>query len=125
MLVLSVGLNVLCGSAAEAFSIAASLMCMIFALGSVSAAHFNPAESTAIVCSGRGKCEAGEGAMYMGVQILSGICAAFTHSALMNVESFALQTPAHQWSQVIVAELVFAFVLAFVVLSVATVGNTL
>merc|ERR1719230_1702725 len=43
MLVLTVGLNVLSGSAAGAFSIAAALMCMIFALGTVSGAHFNPA----------------------------------------------------------------------------------
>merc|ERR1719272_777977 len=42
MLVLTVGLNVLSGSAAGAFSIAASLMCMIFALGTCSGAHFNP-----------------------------------------------------------------------------------
>ncbi len=42
VLVLSVGLNVLSGSAAAAFSIAASLMCMIFALRTFSGAHFNP-----------------------------------------------------------------------------------
>merc|ERR1719498_1469987 len=42
MLVLTVGLNVLSGSGAGAFSIAASLMCMIFALGTCSGAHFNP-----------------------------------------------------------------------------------
>merc|ERR1719408_544516 len=56
MLVLTVGLNVLSGSAAGAFSIAASLMCMIFALGTCSGAHFNPAVTTAILCSGCGKC---------------------------------------------------------------------
>merc|ERR1719183_1524388 len=56
MLVLTVGLNVLSGSAAGAFSIAASLMCMIFALGTCSGAHFNPAVTVAIICSGRDKC---------------------------------------------------------------------
>jgi aquaporin Z len=125
ILVLTVGLNVLSGSAAGAFSIAASLMCMIYALGTVSGAHFNPAVTTAIVCSGRGKCEASEGGAYIGVQILGGICAAFTYSALMNGETFALKPPAYKWSQVIAAEFVFTFVLAFVVLSVATVKNAL
>merc|ERR1719473_532344 len=125
MLVLTVGLNVLSGSPAAVFSIAASLMCMIFALGSCSGAHFNPAVTVAIICSGRDKCTPKDGAMYMGVQIVGGICAAFTYSFLMNGETFALKPAAYKWSQVIVAELVFTFVLAFVVLSVATVKNSL
>jgi len=125
MLVLTVGLNVLSGSTAGAFSIAASLMCMIFALGTCSGAHFNPAVTTAIICSGRGKCSPKDGAMYMGVQVLAGICAAFTYSAMMNGETFALKPAAYHWSQVIAAEFVFTFLLAFVVLSVATVKNAL
>jgi len=125
MLVLTVGLNVLSGSGAGAFSIAASLMCMIFALGSCSGAHFNPAVTAACVCSGRGVCSVKDGAMYVGVQILAGICAAFTYSAMMNGETFALKPAAYSWTQALVAELVFTFVLAFVVLSVATVKNSL
>jgi len=125
MLVLTVGLNVLSGSAAGAFSIAASLMCMIYALGSCSGAHFNPAVTVAIICAGRGKCSPKDGAMYIGVQIVGGICAAFTYSFLMNGETFALKPAAYQWSQALVAELVFTFLLAFVVLSVATVKNGL
>jgi aquaporin Z len=125
MLVLTVGLNVLSGSAAGAFSIAASLMCMIFALGTCSGAHFNPAVTTAIICSGRGKCPPAEGGMYMGVQIVGGICAAFTYSAMMNGETFQLKPVAYKWHQALLAEFVFTFVLAFVVLSVATVKNAL
>jgi len=125
MLVLTVGLNVLSGSTAGAFSIAASLMCMIFALGSVSGAHFNPAVTTAILCSGRGKIQAAEAAMYMGVQVVGGICAAFTYSALMNGTTFALKPAAYAWHQVCIAEFVFTFVLAFVVLSTATVKGVL
>jgi len=125
MLVLTVGLNVLSSSAAGAFSIAASLMCMIFALGSVSGAHFNPAVTCAIVCSGRGKCPKTVGAMYVAVQIIGGICAAFTYAAIMNGESFALKPAAYKWGSVCMAEFFFTFVLALVVLSVATVNNAL
>ena len=42
-LVLTVGLNVLGKSPAPVWSIAAALMCMIYSLGSVSGANFNPA----------------------------------------------------------------------------------
>jgi len=123
MLVLTVGLNVLSGSPAGAFSIACALMSMIFALGNCSGAHFNPAVTTAIIV--RGACAAAEGAMYMGAQVLGGICAAFTYSALMHGETFALKPAGYTWVQAIVAELVFTFVLAFVVLSVATVEKPL
>jgi aquaporin Z len=125
MLVLTVGLNVLSGSPAGAFSIAASLMCMIFALGSVSGAHFNPAVTAAIVCSGRNKITAKDAAAYVGVQVLGGILAAFTYSAMMNGKTFALRPTAYGWHQAIAAELMFTFVLAFVVLSVATVKKPL
>merc|ERR1719409_2217681 len=54
-LVLTVGLNVLAKNEAAAWSIAASLMCMIYALGNCSGAHFNPAVTLAIFLSGRGK----------------------------------------------------------------------
>jgi len=119
ILVLTVGLNVLSGSAAGAFSIAASLMCMIFALGSVSGAHFNPAVTTAIVC--RGGCSPADAAQFVVAQLAGGIFAGFTYAALMNGETFGLKPDGYKWSQAIVAEFVFTFVLAFVVLSVATV----
>jgi len=123
MLVLTVGLNVLSGSAAGAFSIAASLMCMVYALGTCSGAHFNPAVTTAIIC--RGGCAAAEGCMFMCAQIAGGILAAFTYSAMMNGETFGLQQAGYKLHQALIAEFVFTFVLAFVVLSVATVKNPL
>ncbi len=53
------GFNVPGHSKALAFSIAASPMGMIYALGSVSGAHNNPAVTAAITASGRGKIEGG------------------------------------------------------------------
>merc|ERR1719413_95839 len=81
-LVLTVGLNVLSQSTAGALSIAAALMCMIFALGSVSGAHFNPAVTVAILMSGRDKITQKNAGLYVAVQIAGGICASLTYSAM-------------------------------------------
>merc|ERR1719272_2606609 len=96
---------------------------MIYALGTCSGAHFNPAVTVAILC--RGKTNPAEAGMYMGVQVAGGIAAAFTYSAMMNGETFGLQPPGYKLHQALIAEFVFTFVLAFVVLSVATVNKTL
>merc|ERR1719473_2035613 len=74
-LVLTVGLNVLGKSPAPVFSIGSALMCMIYALGNCSGAHFNPAVTLAIICSGRNKCPVSEGIAYMFAQITGGIFA--------------------------------------------------
>merc|ERR1719408_964225 len=89
ILVLTVGLNVLAKSPAGAWSIAASLMSMIYALGNVSGAHFNPAVTAAIMMSGRNKCPPSEGGAYIGVQLLGG-AAAYTYAAMRHGETFAL-----------------------------------
>jgi len=121
-LVLTVGLNVLGSSKAGAFSIAAALMSMIYALGNVSGAHFNPAVTLAITLAGRGKMTGGFGAamMYMAAQIVGGIAAGGVYCAIRG-SAFALGPQGnYNWGQVAVAEIMFTFVLCFVVLSVAT-----
>jgi len=121
-LVLTVGLNVLGKSAGPVWSIAASLMCMIYALGNCSGAHFNPAVTLAIIAAGRDKCKPSEGAAYMGVQILGGICASFTYAAMHHGATFALAPgKGFNFGHAAVAEIVFTFVLCYVVLCVATV----
>merc|ERR1719178_113535 len=91
-LVLTVGLNVIGSSAAPALSIGAALMCMIYALGGVSGAHFNPAVTTALTISG--KSPASDIPHYMASQLLGGL-----------------------------AEIMYTFVLCFVVLNVATLSG--
>merc|ERR1719335_763572 len=61
----------------------------------------------------------------MAVQIVGGVVAAFTYSAMMNGETFGLHPPGYTLTQALIAEFAFTFVLAFVVLSVATVKNAL
>jgi aquaporin Z len=119
MLVFTVGLNVCANSPAAAFSIAASLMCMIYALGNVSGAMFNPAVTLAVVCSGVGDApDIREAGYYMLTQITAGVCAAFSFHGIACGVPFGPVAP-HGWAAVSVAEIFFTFVLCFVVLSVA------
>merc|ERR1719223_2543287 len=95
---------------------------MIYALGNCSGAHFNPAVTLAIILAGRDKCPASEGAAYMGVQILAGICAAYTYAGMHHGATFPLNPgPGFTFAGAAMAEIVFTFVLCFVVLCVATV----
>jgi len=123
MLVLTVGLNVLSGSTAAVFSIASCLMCMIYALGSVSGANFNPAVSVALML--RGKLTVPDGVSYIGVQIFAGVCASFVYSFMMNGETFQLKPVTSTWAQALFGEFFFTFVLAYVVLCVCTCPNAL
>jgi len=121
-LVLTVGLNVLGGSPAPVFSIAAALMCMIYSLGNCSGAHFNPAVTVAILLSGREKTTPVEAAAYMGAQIAGGVTAAFTYALMEHGKTFPLGPGAgYNWIGVSIAEIIYTFVLCFVVLNVATV----
>merc|ERR1719399_1996091 len=81
-LVLTVGLNVLGKSPGPVWSIAASLMCMIYALGNCSGGHFNPAVTLGIIMAGREKCSVPDGMAYMCAQVLGGVVAAFTYAAM-------------------------------------------
>merc|ERR1719198_805298 len=122
-LVLTVGLNVLGNSPAGAFSIAASLMCMIYALGDVSGANFNPAVTLAILAS-KGvtgnKMDTQKALQYMVVQIFGGITAASIYVLIYDGRSFPLgPQPGYKWGQAAFAEAMFTFVLCFVVLCVA------
>eukprot|EP00933_Yihiella_yeosuensis_P075556 TRINITY_DN84_c0_g1_i1.p1 TRINITY_DN84_c0_g1~~TRINITY_DN84_c0_g1_i1.p1 ORF type:complete len:455 (-),score=137.24 TRINITY_DN84_c0_g1_i1:67-1431(-) len=126
ILVLTVGLNVLAKSKAAAFSIAASLMSMIYALGDVSGAHFNPAVTVAILASGRCPdlvpAKAGK---YIGAQMAGAIAAAYTYAAMYKGKTFALGPVGNfQWQHVAVAEIVFTFVLCYTVLCVAVSEKT-
>eukprot|EP00928_Gymnodinium_smaydae_P008187 TRINITY_DN1297_c0_g1_i1.p1 TRINITY_DN1297_c0_g1~~TRINITY_DN1297_c0_g1_i1.p1 ORF type:complete len:490 (-),score=134.24 TRINITY_DN1297_c0_g1_i1:91-1461(-) len=128
MLVVTVGCNVMGKSPAAALSIAASLMCMIYALGSVSGAHFNPAVTIAIVCAGKDKPSRTlkDAGLYVAAQVLGGITAALTYSMINRAETFRL-APAKGYGelQAWILEMIFTFLLAFVVLSVACVEKPL
>lgn len=116
LLVVTAGLNVLGNSPASAFSIAASLMCTVYALGDVSGAHFNPAVTVAVLAIGEMKPE--DATRYVLVQLLAGICGSLTYTLIYVGRAFPL-TRDPSWTQVGFAEAMFTFLLVFVVLSVA------
>jgi len=122
-LVLTVGLNVIGGSKAPVWSIAASLMCVIFCMGDISGGHFNPAVTLAITISKRLPEEQTRDntcVLYMVCQILGGIVAGFTYSNMEKGQCFPLAPGAgHTWLSAYLAEMVFTFMLCYVVLSIA------
>jgi len=120
-LVLTVGLNVTGGSPAPALSIGASLMCMIYALGGVSGAHFNPAVTLALVIAGKEKAE--NIPVYMTSQVLGGLAAAMTYMSLTGAVVPLAPGAGYGWGAAGFAEVVYTFVLCFTVLNVATLSG--
>lgn len=123
LLTVTVGLNVLSGSRCGAWSIGAALMCMIYALGDVSGAHFNPAVTLAVVATGRHEQDVPnpvKGAMYMIAQFLAGILGAWMFALMFHWETFSLgPVGEYGWAARFPVEVFFTFVLCLTVLSVA------
>merc|ERR1719463_806511 len=92
---------------------------MIYALGGVSGANFNPAVTVAIVGSGvEGAPDPPTAGMYVVTQLVGGICASLTYKGVACGFTIGPIEP-HGWGSVAVAEIVFTFVLCFVVLGAA------
>jgi aquaporin Z len=95
------------------------LMVMIYAGGHLSGAHYNPAVTAAILL--RGKISTVDAAIYMVVQVAGAVAAAMTVMFFKTAEPVALDA---QVAPAFVAELLFTFALAYVVLNVATARAT-
>merc|ERR1719181_186690 len=96
------------------------LMVMIYALGSVSGAHLNPAVTLGVLLSGRNKINPFDAVLYMCVQCLGGICAALCYLSIFGT-AFMLK-PVWQYStgDMCGAEVLYTWALVYVVLNVAT-----
>jgi len=117
-LVLTVFLNVTGASPAGGLSIAASLMCMIYALGGVSGANFNPAVTLALLITGKGGMTSSLAPVYMGAQLAGGFAAGATSIAITGTK-LTLLPATFGFTSALIGETFFTFVLCFTVLNVA------
>jgi aquaporin Z len=121
-LVLTVGCTVIPSAAGviAPLAIGAALMVMVFATGHISGGHLNPAVTLAVFL--RGKCPAGDVVPYWISQVLAAIAAAFVAMYLTGKSGTPMEIKSVPVA--FVAEFLFTFALAFVVLNVATAKGT-
>jgi aquaporin Z len=121
-LVLTIGCTVVGGGSGviPPLAIGATLMVMVFAGGHVSGAHYNPAVTLAVWI--RGRCETKDVAPYVVSQVAgAGLAALVVRFLRAGVEvSPMLPVP----GPALLAEVLFTFALAWVVLNVATAKGT-
>ena len=103
----------------EPLAIGSVLMVMVFAGGHISGGHFNPAVSTAVFL--RGKMSSDEYGAYVGTQFVAAIIAGLVVRVVGGHEANA---PVAGAGRMLIAEFVFTFALAWVVLNVATARGT-
>ena len=121
-LVLTIGCTVI-GAGAGALAplaIGAALMVMVFAGGHISGAHYNPAVTLAVFL--RGRCPARDVGPYMGAQVAGAVLAALAVKFLKGDPTVFPITP--EVLPALLAEFLFTFALAHVVLNVATAKGT-
>ena len=103
------------------FGIAATLMVMIYAGGHISGAHYNPAVTVSIYL--RGACEKDEVLPYIASQVIAAVSAAIIVESLLFTDALSPEM-ADLGTDAVVAELLFTFALAYVILNVATTEST-
>jgi aquaporin Z len=119
-LVLTVGTTVLGGTPLAPLAIGASLMIMVYAGGHISGGHFNPAVTLAVFT--RGKLDAREVFPYWVAQLLAAVAAAYV--AMFLTGKSGTSTPLANIPAAFVAEFLFTFALAYVVVNSATSKET-
>ena len=99
------------------FAIAATLMVMIYAVGHISGAHFNPAVTVAVWL--RGACEKSDVVPYISVQALAGVLAAVVSQEILLAETSVTAIDMDA-TNALAAEFLYTFALVYVILNVAT-----
>ena len=119
-LVFTVGMAVANAGDLAPLAIGAALMVMVFAGGHVSGGHYNPAVSTAVFL--RGKMTQDELVAYAATQVAAGVVAGLIVILLDYDPDQAVAVAGA--GKMLVAEFLFTFALAYVVLNVATSRGT-
>ena len=96
------------------------LLVMIYAGGHISGAHYNPAVTVAVLV--RGKTTVKDAIPYIGAQLVAAGAAAGT-ALFLKPGAVIAAADSFKTGPVIVSEILFTFLLAFVVLQVATAKN--
>ena len=120
-LLLTIGLTVIPGSTGiiAPLAIGSVLMVMVYAGGHISGAHYNPAVTLAVLI--RGKCTIADVPVYLTAQILGAAAGALTAQFLVGSGTAAGTIDV---TKALIAEFLFTFALAYVVLNVATAKGT-
>ena len=100
-------------------AIGSVLMVMVFAGGHVSGGHFNPAVSTAVFV--RGRMAANELGFYIATQFVAAVIAGLVVRYVGGREAHAVVASS---GKMLIAEFIFTFALAWVVLNAATARGT-
>jgi aquaporin Z len=121
-LVFTVGMTVIGAGASviAPLAIGSALMVMIYAGGHISGGHYNPAVTLAVWI--RGRCPTVDAIAYWVAQVLAGLAAASVVLYLRNQPKVPTMNP--DLARALIAEALFTFALAYVVLNVATAKGT-
>ena len=117
-LVLTIGLTAVSGFEHAPLAIGAILMVMVYMGGHISGAHYNPAVSLALMM--RGKLSRGDFGVYCGSQLAGALLAALTVRGMTGSTFAPTPDAGASLMTVLLAEFLFTFALALVVLQVAT-----
>lgn len=120
-LILTIGLTVIPGHAGviAPLAIGSVLMVMVYAGGHISGAHYNPAVTLAVLM--RGRCSIAEVPIYLIAQFAGAVAAAYTAVYMVGPGT---ANPSIDVTKALIAEFLFTFALAYVVLNVATAKGT-
>ena len=121
-LVFTIGCTVIPGAPGviAPLAIGASLMAMVYATGHISGGHLNPAVTLAVFV--RGRCDAKDVIPYWIAQLAAGVAAAVVAVFVVGKTGTTMEITNVQLA--LVADFLFTFALAFVVLNSATSKDT-